>query len=222
VGAALDVDEEAFLERLAATRAIPLICSPNNPTGGVISRDFLRRLADVAPVVLLDQAYVDFAKEEDDALSLVSELGNLVVFRTLSKAYAAAGFRIGWLAARAEVLREIEKGWLPYSVDHAAEELALALLERPEISANLCALLATERERLASGLRALGIAVPPSRANFLFFAPPDGDGPALHARLLARGIAVRELHAAHPGHLRVTVGSPEQNDRFLSTLKEVL
>ena len=221
-GPDLSIDEDAFLAGAAARSAIPLVCSPNNPTGGVAPLSFVRRLAASAPVVLLDQAYVDFASPEDDALPLLAELPNLVVFRTLSKAFAAAGFRIGWMAARAEVLEEIEKAYLPYSVDHASEELALALHERPEISARLCALLASERERLASGLRALGITVPISRANFVFFAPPDADGKGLHARLLARGIAVRELHATHPGHLRVTVGSPEQNDLFLSVLKELL
>jgi histidinol-phosphate aminotransferase len=222
LGPDLAVDEEEVLARVAGTGAIPLVCSPNNPTGGVVSRELVRRLAAAASVVLLDQAYVDFAAEEDDALPLLPELPNLVVFRTLSKAYAAAGFRIGYVAARAGLLAEIEKAYLPYSVDHAAEELALALLERPEISRRLCALLASERERVAARLRQLSLAVPPSRSNFLFFAPRDGDGRALHARLLARGIAVRELHATHPGHLRVTVGSPEQNDLFLAVLAEEL
>jgi histidinol-phosphate aminotransferase len=221
VGPDLDVDGRALLA--AAERGgIPLLCSPNNPTGGVVSRDFVRRLAAAAPVVLLDQAYADFANADDDLLPLLAEVPNLVVFRTLSKAYAAAGFRIGWMAARPGLLAEIEKGYLPYSVDHAAEELALALLERPEISRTLCATLASERERVAARLRALGAAVPTSRANFLFFAPKDGDGRALHARLLSRGIAVRELHATHPGHVRLTIGSPEDNDAVLAALEELL
>ena len=111
---------------------MPLLCSPNNPTGGVSSRAFVEKLLDAAPVVLLDQAYVEFAAAEDDFTSLVGSRPNVVVFRTLSKAYAAAGFRIGYAVASPDLAREIDKAVLPFNVDLAAEELALALLARPE------------------------------------------------------------------------------------------
>jgi histidinol-phosphate aminotransferase len=222
VGRDLAVDEGAFLASARSGRVLPLVCSPNNPTGGVVSRDFVRRLAQASAVVILDQAYVDFASPADDVLPLLDELPNLVVFRTLSKAFAAAGFRIGYVVARAELLREIEKGYLPYSVDWAAEELGLALLERPEVSRAAVSRLVAERRRVAAALVELGLVVPESRANFVFFMPGGGDGHGLYRGLLARGIQVRDLDATHAGHVRISIGSPEENDRLLAALKEVL
>lgn len=217
------LDEEAFLAAASrGERTVPLLCSPNNPTGGVLSRGFVRRLSAVAGVVLLDQAYVDFADEGDDLLPLLTELPNLVVFRTLSKAWSIAGLRVGYAAARADVAAEIGKAILPFSVDVGAEEIALAALAgREEVRAR-CHAIGVERERVAAALRALGARVAPSRANFLFFAPPDGSAARLYAGLRAHGVLLRDLSAAAPGALRVSIGTPEENDLFLSTLKEVL
>ena len=128
------LDEEAFLARAAeGERTVPLLCSPNNPTGGTVSREFVRRLCAVSPVVLLDQAYVDFSEDEDDlAPAPRPSSPNLVVFRTLSKAYSIAGLRVGYAAARPDVAEEIGKAILPFSVDLGAEEIALAALARRE------------------------------------------------------------------------------------------
>ncbi|MBL8114675.1 MAG: histidinol-phosphate aminotransferase family protein [Acidobacteria bacterium] len=214
VGPGFDVDESAFLA--APEGAIPLVTSPNNPTGGVVSRRFVRALAARYPVVLLDQAYVDFAEPEDDLLPLVDELPNLAVFRTLSKAYSAAGFRIGYAVASTELAREIQKGVLPFSVDLAAEELALALLADGETAEKTVRVIRAERDGLAAALTALGLAVAPARGNFLYFAV--GGASRVRRHLLERGVKVRDLS----GHLRVTVGTPEENQIFLSALKECL
>ncbi len=217
------LDEEVFLARAAeGERQVPLLCSPNNPTGGTLSRDFVRRLCAVAPVVLLDQAYVDFAEEDDDLLPLLGELPNLVIFRTLSKAYAIAGLRVGFAAARPEVGEEIAKAILPFSVDTGAEEVALAALAGRDEVRRRCRATALERERVAAALRSLGARVAPSRANFLFIVPPGGDGARVFRDLRARGVLVRDQTAVVPDALRVTVGTPGENDLFLSTLKEVL
>ncbi len=223
VGDDFRLDEEAFLEAAAnGERTVPLLCSPNNPTGGVLSRDFVRRLCAVAGVVLLDQAYVDFAEGEDDLLPLLPELPNLVIFRTLSKAWSIAGLRVGYAAARADVAAEIGKAILPFSVDVGAEEVALAALDGSDDVRARCRAIAVERERVAAALRALGARVAPSRANFLFFVPADGAAARLFRDLRARGVLVRDLSAASPAALRVSIGTPEENDLFLSTLKEVL
>jgi len=217
------LDEEVFLARASeGERTISLLCSPNNPTGGTLSRGFVRRLSAVAPVVLLDQAYVDFAEEEDDLLPLLAELPNLVIFRTLSKAYAIAGLRVGFAAARSDVAEEIGKAILPFSVDVGAEEIALAALAGRDEVRRRCRGIALERERVAAALQALGARVAPSRANFLFLVPPDGDGARVLRDLRTRGVLVRDQTSVVPGALRVTVGAPGENDLFLSTLKEVL
>jgi histidinol-phosphate/aromatic aminotransferase/cobyric acid decarboxylase-like protein len=201
---------------------VPLVCSPNNPTGGTVTLDFVKRLCAAAGVVLLDQAYVDFAGPAEDAMRLLASCPNLVIFRTLSKAFSAAGFRIGYAAAAPELAREIEKAILPFSVDQAAEELAAALLEEPERSRRMVAAIAVERERVAASLRGLGAQVALSRSNFLFFAPPGGDGARVRAALLSRGVLVRDLTNVVPGRLRVSIGTPEENDLFLAKLKESL
>jgi len=217
------LDEAAFLAAAAkGERTVALLCSPNNPTGGVVSRDFVRRLCAVAGIVLVDQAYVDFAEGEDDLLPLLPELPNLVIFRTLSKAYSVAGFRVGYAAARADVAAEIGKAILPFSVDVGAEEIALAALAGREAVRARCGAIGVERGRVAATLRELGARVAPSRANFLFFDPPGGDAARVYAGLRARGVLVRDLSAAPPGALRVSIGTPEENDIFLATLKEVL
>jgi histidinol-phosphate aminotransferase len=221
-GPDFDVDEEAFLAASARPGAVPLVCSPNNPTGGVASRGFLDRLLDSAPVVLLDQAYVDFAEGGDDALSYAASRPNLVVFRTLSKAYAAAGFRIGYAVAPPELVFEIQKAVLPFSVDLAAEELAVAVLARPEVARSQVARIVAERGRVAGALAAAGCAVAPSRANFLFVRPPGGDAGRVRGALLERGILVRDMTSAAPGRLRVSIGSRAENDLFLEALQEVL
>lgn len=223
VGDDFRLDEEALLAAAAnGGRTVPLLCSPNNPTGGVVSRDFVRRLCAVAGVVLVDQAYVDFADEADDLLPILPELPKLVIFRTLSKAWSIAGLRVGYAAARPDVADEVGKAILPFSVDVGAEEIALAALAgREEVRAR-CRAIADERERVAAALRALGAKVPPSRANFLYFVPPDGSAARVYAGLRARGVLVRDLSAAPPGALRVSIGTPEENDLFLATLKEVL
>ncbi|MBK9063255.1 MAG: aminotransferase class I/II-fold pyridoxal phosphate-dependent enzyme [Acidobacteria bacterium] len=213
------VDEAGYLA--AAEKGVPLLCSPNNPTGGVSSRAFVERLLDVAPVVLLDQAYVEFAGPEDDLMGLVGVRPNLVVFRTLSKAYAAAGFRIGYAVAPRDLAREIDKAVLPFNVDLAAEELALALLARPEGARARVTSVVAERERVAGALRRAGHAVASSSANFLFVKPCGGDAARVRRALLERGVLVRDMTAAAEGRLRVTIGSPAENDLFLGALQEV-
>ncbi|MFI5119736.1 MAG: pyridoxal phosphate-dependent aminotransferase [Thermoanaerobaculia bacterium] len=214
--------EEEFLAASRQPGAVPLVCSPNNPTGGVVGRPFLERLLEVASVVLLDQAYVDFAEAGDDALGLVGPDSNLVVFRTLSKAYAAAGFRIGYAVAAPELVLEIEKAILPFSVDLAAEELAIAVLSHSEISREHVRRIVAERERVSAALRAAGAVVAPSRSNFLFVRPPAADAAHVRRCLLERGILVRDMTSAVPGRLRVSIGSPLENDLFLEAFLEVI
>lgn len=213
------VDAPAFLAE--AAKGVPLLCLPNNPTGGVESRAFVEKLLDAAPVVLLDQAYVEFAGAEDDFTGLVGSRPNLVVFRTLSKAYAAAGFRIGYAVAPPDLAREIDKAVLPFNVDLAAEELALALLARPEGAKARVARIVEERERVALALRSRAHHVAPSSANFLFVQPRGGDAGGVRRALLERGVLVRDMTDAAAGRLRVTIGTPAENDLFLSSLQEV-
>ncbi|MEO6324489.1 MAG: histidinol-phosphate transaminase [Thermoanaerobaculia bacterium] len=221
-GPEFSVETSAILSCLKADdRMVPLVCSPNNPTGGVVPLEQVSDVARKAPIVLLDQAYVDFAAPENDAISLLGSTPNLVIFRTLSKAFSAAGFRIGYAVARPGLVREIEKAVLPFSVDLAAEELALAVLDSPETARATVATVVSERDRVSAAMRAMGAIVADSQANFLFFVPPGGDAPGVRSRLAEQGILIRDMTTVVPDRLRVTIGTPEQNDLFLSALKEL-
>lgn len=214
------LDIAGFAARAAeGERTVPLLCAPNNPTGNPLRVAEVETIAVAARVLFLDQAYVDFSPVEDDAIPLISKMPHLVVFRTLSKAFSAAGFRIGYAVAHEDVAREIRKAVLPFSVDLAAEELAVALLERPEIATEVTAAVALERERVRKRLVTLGVSVAPSEANFLFFRVTGRTGAQVHAGLRRLGILVREPGAAD--HVRVTVGAPGENDLFLAALEEV-
>ncbi len=222
LGDDFDFDEAGLLRAAARTpRTVPLVCSPNNPTSNVADVGFLRRLADPSPILLVDQAYVDFAPREADALPLVDEGRNVVVFRTLSKAFAAAGFRIGYAVARPELARELSKAILPFSVDQAAEELALALLEEPGAARDRVEATVRERERVVAALRTMGAKVVPAAANFVLFGMPGVEAERLRRELLLAGILVRDPAPAAPGRLRVTIGLPAENDLFLSELARI-
>ena len=172
--------------------------------------------------MLLDQAYVDFAGPGDDGLAVLDERPNLVIFRTLSKAYAAAGFRIGYAVASPELAREIEKAVLPFSVDLAAEELAVAVLAHPDVARAHVREIVAERGRVTEALTEAGCLVAPSSANFLFVRPPGDQAGRVRRALLDRGILVRDMTTAAPGRLRVSIGSRAENDLFLEALLEVL
>jgi histidinol-phosphate aminotransferase len=216
-----EIDEEAFLSLCKEKApAIPLLCSPNNPTGGTVTRTFVKKLAEACPVILVDQAYVEFSRPEDDLLPLLDEIPGLVVFRTFSKAFSAAGFRIGYALARQPLMDELRKAVLPFNVDIAAESFAAELLADPTFSEESVNAVRQERERFASALRARGALVAPSQGNFLFFSLPGTYPDDLRRHCQKSGVRVRNLATADLPYLRVTVGRREDNDLFLTLMEE--
>lgn len=194
------------------------LCTPNNPTGGVISEEEARAIAEGAEgIVFIDEAYAEFASS--DLLGIVREHENVVVGRTLSKAFGLAGARVGYALAPewlAEVYRRIGPLFGISSPSIAAATAALGDLEHMRNSVRR---IASERERMA---RALGAR--PSQANFLCLRTGERSC-AVHERLMRRGIVVRDC-SGFPGAgehmLRVTVGTPEENDAFLDAYSEVM
>ncbi|HEX8616572.1 MAG TPA: aminotransferase class I/II-fold pyridoxal phosphate-dependent enzyme [Thermoanaerobaculia bacterium] len=205
----LPLDE--MVQRLATMRgAVAIVCSPNNPTGGVVPQDGLERLLDTGATLFLDRAYGDFA---NDALPPLHD--RLVTFSTFSKAWGLAALRVGWLASTAETCREIRKVKLPYSLNTISEAIAATALGMRDIrDANVARTIA-ERERMLATMRAIAsIEVYPTRANFIAFrtrATFDG--------FFERGILIRKTALADV--LRVSVGTREQNDRFLEALESL-
>lgn len=199
---------------------ICVLCSPNNPTGGLLSPDALAAaLAEAPGVIVLDEAYLEFAPDAASALDLLADHPRLVITRTMSKAFAFAGARLGYLAAAPEVIEAVQLVRLPYHLSSLTQAAArVALHHRDSVALSVRALVA-ERERLRGELTARGLPVAPSDANFLLVGGL-GDECAVWRGLLARGVLVRDVGI--PGCLRVTAGTPPEGDRFLAALWEVL
>ena len=201
------------------------IASPNNPTGTLASRDRLEKLIVAAPdsVVVVDEAYVDFS--DRDALDLYRQYDNVVVMRTLSKV-GFAGLRVGWLLGRPELIRELDKVRQPFNLPGPSQLLATRVLSEhwDDVLASVRSIKA-ERSRLQQGVNALpGCSATDSHANFLWLNTP-GDAGELFEALKSHGVLVRSFHTRGgrlARHLRVTVGTPPDNDAFLRALTAVL
>ncbi len=209
----------------ASRPAVVFLCSPNNPTGIVEPRAVVEEVLGLVPdgtLVVVDEAYGQFA--DWTALDLVAEDRNLVVTRTFSKTWSMAAARLGYLVGPSWLVAELDKVVLPYHLD-AAKQLAgrLALEHVAEMEARVKAIV-DERERVMAALAGLPVRVWPSGANFVLFRPDHGDGDAVWRGLLERDVLVRNC-ASWPrlsGCLRVTIGTPEEDDAFLDALREVL
>lgn len=202
---------------------IVVLCSPNNPTGTLEPLGAVRDLAVKAPgLVVVDEAYAEFAEPSDSAVGLLSDHPNVVVVRTFSKAWGLAGVRLGYLLAAPEVIAEMATVRLPYHLSAPTQAFGLAALSHAPEAVEAAQALVEERDRLVVELAGLGLKTWPSHANFVLFEV--GDAGAVYQNLLERGVLVRS-YEARPGLercLRVTAGLPQETDEFLSALAEVL
>jgi len=221
-GFALDIG--SILAGWTAESRLVFVCSPNNPTGNRVPTPVISELCAALAgrgIVVVDGAYSEFA-DEDPTAALLDRHDNVIVLRTLSKALALAGVRCGTLLARREIVEVVGRVLPPYCFPTLSQEAVLRCLD-PEARAILATrrkTLRTERERVAGALRSIpGIrCVWPSDANFLY-AEAD-DARALWARARAGGVLIRDFSwsADMPGGLRITIGTPEENDLLLNAL----
>ena len=222
---AIDPDDAAAV--IARERpSIVFVCTPNNPTGTVESRDTVERIADAAAavgaLVVVDEAYGEFAPWS--ALELVDDDRPLAVVRTYSKVWSLAGVRLGFAVAPSWVIAELEKVLLPYNLSVPTQVAGTVALEFADEMKQRVASLVEERGRVFAALAATdGIDVCPSGANFLLFRVAD-DAHEVWKRLLTRDVLVRDFSSwpRIEECLRVTIGTPEENDAFLAALGEVL
>jgi histidinol-phosphate aminotransferase len=198
---------------------VVFVTSPNNPTGQSIPLDDLRTLVAAAPgIVVVDEAYGEFS-DRASAVALIDEFpARVVVSRTMSKAFAFAGGRLGYLAAAPAVVDALLLVRLPYHLSTLTQAAARAALQHASQTLSSVHLLATERERVAESLRSMGFAVVPSDANFILFGR-FADAAVAWRSYLDRGVLIRDVGIA--GHLRVTIGTPDDNDAFLAACKEI-
>ena len=218
-------DEEYTLpvEGLIAARAhLTFVCTPNNPSATVApARDLERLAAGLDGVLVIDEAYTDFADE--NALGLVSRHPNVIVLRTLSKGYSLAGLRVGFGVARPELLEGLVKIKDSYNVDAVALRLAAAALkDQAWMKANAETIKAS-RAKLAAELRKMGFALWPSQANFILARPPKGDARYLYLELRDRGILVRYWDRPRlEDKIRISVGTEEENRALIDALMKLI
>jgi histidinol-phosphate aminotransferase len=199
---------------------IVFICSPNNPTGTASSLEVIEAVASEAPgMVIVDEAYAEFARPgTQSAIALLPRFPRLVVTRTMSKAFAFAGARVGYLAANPPVIDALQLVRLPYHLSSLTQAAARAALDHaPALLAQVEA-VKQQRDRIVNGLRDLGLKVADSDANFVLFGQFRDQGTVWQA-LLDRGVLVRDVGLS--GWLRVTAGTPEETDAFLTAMGEV-
>ncbi|MEM0981269.1 MAG: histidinol-phosphate transaminase [Cyanobacteria bacterium P01_H01_bin.58] len=207
---------------IAANGAITFIASPNSPSGHVVPLQDLREIArGVSGVVVVDEAYVDFA--EYSALPLVQEFENLIVLRTLSKGYSLAGLRIGFGVANPRLLSGLFKVKDSYNIDAIAVRLGTVAIRDQAYKDACVAKVKASRTKLTTDLRTLGFTVLDSHGNFVLATPPNGKAASLYRALKARGILVRYFN--QPGlddKLRISVGTEDQNEILLQTLSQLI
>ena len=224
--AAFAVDEAEAGRLLDETRpTVTFLCSPNNPTGRAEPPDLVRSVLGHAPgLVVVDEAYGQFAPWSALSLRGGGGSGGLAVVRTFSKTWSMAASRLGYLVAGPEVVAACEDVALPYHLSALSQASGLAALRYSAEMESRVALIAEERGRIAAALAALPVESWPSDANFILFRPLATSADAVWRGLLERSVLVRNCSgwAGLSGCLRVTVGTPAENGRFLEALEESL
>jgi histidinol-phosphate aminotransferase len=208
-------DLDAMAAAVTDRTKVVIVCTPNNPTGPVATQAELERLVSTVPddvVIVVDEAYVEFVRQEDAASGLaLSAHENVVVLRTFSKAYGLAGLRVGYAIGAPAIIGSVRKAIAPFSVTDVAQVAAIASLDAAEALAERVDAIVAERRRVLTALRDQGWDVPDSQANFVWL--PLGDD-SVDFAASCDPVSVRPF--AGDG-VRVTIGRPDVNDRFLET-----
>jgi histidinol-phosphate aminotransferase len=200
---------------------VVFLCSPNNPTGTALELDVVREVYDAtAGMVVVDEAYAEFARPgTPSALTLLPGRERLIVTRTMSKAFALAGARLGYLAADPAVCDAFRLVRMPYHLSSLTQAAARAALHHCAVLLSTVEAIKAQRDRIVAELPALGLVPVPSDANFVLFGGLD-DEEAVWQGLLDRQVLIRDVGIAH--HLRVTAGTPAETGSFLSALAATL
>jgi len=197
------------------------LCSPNNPTGTALGLDVVEAVYAAAPraIVVVDEAYAEFARPgTPSALTLLEGRPRLVVTRTMSKAFALAGGRLGYLAADPELTDALRLVRLPYHLSSQTQAVACAALEHADGLLATVEILKTERDRIVAELTGMGLDPVPSDSNFVLFGGL-ADERVTWQELLDQGILIRDVGLAH--HLRVTAGTPQETGAFLEAMRRL-
>jgi histidinol-phosphate aminotransferase len=215
----LDIDS-AIAQIQRNKPVLTFITTPNNPTGSAITIGEIEKIAKATPgLLVVDEAYAEFSDEES-AVTLVEKYPHIVVIRTMSKAFAFAGARVGYLVADSAVISAMFLVRLPYHLSALTQAGAEVALDFQDELLATVATLRIARDCVAAELIALGLTVIPSASNFLLFTGFDMPSAQLWQSMLDRGVLIRDVGLL--GYLRVTIGNEAENSRFISSLSECL
>lgn len=197
---------------------IVILCTPNNPTGYVTKREDVIKLLDNVrnSLIILDEAYADFS--ESSVLDLINEYENLIVMRTMSKAFGLAGLRIGCLIANEKTVKYIWKVKIPYNINILTQYASQMALENSDRVRDYISKVKRLREDLASELKKLNFLIYPSGANYLFVKSPIDN---LYEKLMEKGVLIRKFNYEEV-YYRITVGTSEQNMILLDEIKKLM
>jgi histidinol-phosphate aminotransferase len=219
---AFDLTAESAAEQAREHRpSIVFLCSPNNPTGTALPFEVIGAVLDAAPdaIVVVDEAYAEFARPGTrSALTLLAEHPRLVVTRTMSKAFAFAGGRLGYLAAAPELVDALRLVRLPYHLSSPTQTIARVALEHADVMLGTVEVIKGQRDRIVTELARLGATPVASDSNFVLFGGLR-DERATWQALLDDGVLVRDMGIAH--HLRVTAGDPDETSAFLTSMAQL-
>ncbi|CAM2933876.1 MULTISPECIES: histidinol-phosphate transaminase [Dermacoccus] len=217
-----DLDADLAVEQVREHQPnVVFVCTPNNPTGTAVTNDVVEAIYDATDhaVVIVDEAYVEFARPGTaSAVELLDGRPRLVVSRTMSKAFAFAGARVGYLAASQEFCDAMRLVRLPYHLSSVTQAVALAALDHADEMLGMVDAIKHERDRIVATCTELGFTPTPSDANFVLVGGFADEKQTWQA-LLDRGILVREVGISH--HLRITAGTPRETDAVLAALTDL-
>ena len=197
---------------------LTIICNPNNPTGTIIKRDdVLRIVKSTDNVVIVDEAYMEFSNES--VVDEIENYDNLIVVKTMSKAFSMAGIRTGYLIANEELVKTIEKVRPPYNLNSISALLATKALKQKDKMLSYVENLKVEREKIYEKLIDMGVKAYKSGANFVFFSSKVDN---LAEKLIDNDVLIRKFGGKLDNYYRVTVGSPKENEAFLNAMKKIV
>ena len=220
---AFQLDVEKIAESIDENSRIIFICSPNNPTGNSMDRDDIQTLlTNFKGLVVVDEAYINYSRQKTFIQEL-TEFANLVVLQTLSKAWGLAGLRVGMAFASEEIIEVFNKVKAPYNISHSSQQLVLKALENADQINEWIRQTVAERENLTVQLSLMDFVekIYPSDANFLLVKTKDPR--FIYQNLVNQGIIVRDRSKVElcEGCLRITVGTPEENETLVHTLRSL-
>jgi histidinol-phosphate aminotransferase len=223
----LSINTADILDRITDKTKVIALCNPNNPTGHALGREEVHRFVERVPkevLILMDEAYMDFAEQETfpDSISLFKQgADNLSIVRTLSKAYGIAGFRVGYGIADPGLTALMNRIKLPFNVSIVSQAAALGALSDDEFLFRTIENTKEGRMMIYSAMKELGLEFVESSSNFILIHTGT-DGNAVTEELMKRGVIVRSArNYGLPGSIRVTVGTRDQNDRFIRAMKDI-